>query len=121
MDAEDATTGQRLRFWSLNGDERTVLLFVRRIARTRGKLAVYWDDDFQPEIAAVIERHVRQRALYRSGAISFDPDADPPLLVTEDGQLAFLRALSSLRDRGFLWEKVVYDSEGPHLLYKPLA
>lgn len=117
---EDGTIMTQVRFWDLSGSERETLLFLKRVCRTRSKLAVYWEDDLNTEITLVGERHVRQRELFRKGLLSFDPDADPPLLVTEDGQLAFLAALSSLREKGCVWEKLVLDCEGVHVLYKPL-
>lgn len=110
---------ERLSIWKLTVTQRTVLLFIRRVAHTRKKIAVFWEDDVRPEIEAVIDRHVRQRELYRTGRITFDPDENPSLLATEDGQVLFMQTLSELRELGYIWEKIVFDCEGAHVLYRP--
>lgn len=116
---EEHLIAERLSIWSLTPTQRAVLMFLRRVAHTRKKIAVYWEDDVRPEIEAVIERHIRQRELYRTGRITFDPDENPSLLVTEDGQLLFMQTISELRGLGYVWEKIVFDCEGAHVLYRP--
>ncbi|OGL98937.1 hypothetical protein A2501_02295 [Candidatus Uhrbacteria bacterium RIFOXYC12_FULL_57_11] len=106
-------------FWELSVTERRTLLFLRRVARVCRKPAIFWDDDINPAIGQVIDRHVRQRAMYQAGTIDFDPDDDPPLVVTIDGQVEFMEALASLRDKGWIWEKIVHDSDGMNMMYKP--
>ena len=111
--------------WELDRAEREAYLFLRRACRTRGAIVVMWEE-LETDLAHGIALFCRQVESYeawrktRGEQELADPVPCQPLYTYEEGQIAFMEALRRLRDRGWIWEKVVFDCKGAHIQYKPL-